>query len=145
MAAVDAAAVSSGISIDSLMLAAGAAVVDATPDGAPVTVLCGPGNNGGDGYVAARLLRERGCTVSIFADTRPAGDTAAARALAQWAGPIGALADFRPSGERIVIDALYGAGLSRPITGRRRRCHRATQRQRRRSNRGRCALRRRWR
>ncbi len=117
MAAVDAAAVSSGISIDRLMAAAGAAVADATPVGHSIAVLCGPGNNGGDGYVAARLLRERGRDVSIFADIRPKGDSSAARAASQWDGPVGALAGFQPYDDLIVIDALFGAGLSRAMDG----------------------------
>ena len=117
MAAVDAAAVSSGVIIDTLMNAAGTAVADATPPGLPVAVLCGPGNNGGDGYVAARILRERGADVCVYADGQPKRDSAAARAVLYWQGAVRVLADFMPSANMVVIDALYGAGLSRPIDG----------------------------
>lgn len=117
MAAVDAMAVSSGISIDSLMMAAGTAVAEATPPSLPVAVLCGPGNNGGDGYVAARLLLDRGADVSVFADDQLRRGSAAARAASRWEGPVRSLADFLPSANMVVIDALYGAGLSRPNDG----------------------------
>lgn len=117
MAATDAVAVASGISTDRLMAAAGRAVADATPIDGPIAVLCGPGNNGGDGFVAARLLKDRGAAVSVFADGPPRGDGAAARAAFQWQGTVGTLAKFAPSPGMVVIDALYGAGLTRPIDG----------------------------
>ena len=117
MAAVDAAAVASRISTDRLMAAAGKAVADATPMDGPIAVLCGPGNNGGDGYVAARLLQNRGAEVFIFADGPPRGDGAAARTALQWQGTAGTLAEFAPSRNMVVVDALYGAGLTRPIEG----------------------------
>jgi len=117
MAAADAAAAASGLGIDRLMVAAGVAVADAVSGGAPVAVLCGPGNNGGDGYVAARILQERGETVSVFAEAAPRQGSAAARAAALWKGPVRALSPFTPTPDMVVIDALYGAGLTRPIAG----------------------------
>jgi ADP-dependent NAD(P)H-hydrate dehydratase / NAD(P)H-hydrate epimerase len=117
MTAVDAAAVASGLSIDTLMAAAGKAVADATPYGQPIAILCGPGNNGGDGYIAACVLRERGADVKVFASGPPRGAGAASRAASLWQGPVHTLADFLPSRDMIVIDALYGAGLTRPIYG----------------------------
>jgi NAD(P)H-hydrate epimerase len=116
MAAADAAAIASGMSLDQLMEAAGRAVADETPPGNPVLVLCGPGNNGGDGFVAARLLAAAGRTVRVFADGPPKG--AAARSAATlWAGDISPLAAFHPEAGCVVIDALFGAGLTGPITG----------------------------
>lgn len=116
MAAADAAAAASGLPIDRLMEAAGRAVADLASYHGAVTVLCGPGNNGGDGYVAARILRQRGVAVTVHADTHPA-DGAAARAAGLWTGGTKPLAAFQPHAEGLVIDALFGAGLSRPIDG----------------------------
>jgi len=78
-----------------------------------VLVLCGPGNNGGDGYRAAAYLAAQGWPVSVAAPAPPSGE--AAQAAADWRGPV---VDFAPQeAERadLVIDALFGAGLSRPI------------------------------
>ena len=93
------------------------------PAAARVLVLCGPGNNGGDGYVAARRLVDAGCTVtlaSLVARDHLSGD--AARAAAIWQGPIIDLAadglatvDFEAVD--LVVDALFGAGLARDIAG----------------------------
>ncbi len=123
-ATADSAAVAAGLSIDSLMGSAGAAVADAVAEIAQgrcsVSVLCGPGNNGGDGYVAARLMAERGFRVSLFAARAPAEDGPAGRAAARArdAGLVPRpLAEFRPSSGDLVVDALYGAGLSRPLAG----------------------------
>jgi NAD(P)H-hydrate epimerase len=118
MAAADRRAVASGRSIDALMRRAGAAVaaravLRATP-GAAIAVLCGPGNNGGDGYVAAAILQRHGFAVAVFAARSPS-DGPAARAAAGVVTH--ELADFDAARFAIVIDALYGAGLSRPITG----------------------------
>ncbi len=77
-------------------------------------VLCGPGNNGGDGYVAARLLARRGVHVRVAALAEPGTELARAARRA-WAGPVEALGDelaFAP----LIIDALFGVGLSRPLT-----------------------------
>jgi NAD(P)H-hydrate epimerase len=104
-----------------LMEAAGAAVADAvaarwTPR--PVVVLAGPGNNGGDGFVAARLLAERGWPVRVAllgAREALAGD--AALAAARWTDPVVPLAPACLDGAGLVIDAVFGAGLSRPVAG----------------------------
>ncbi len=80
-----------------------------------VIVLAGPGNNGGDGYVAARLLAERGWPVAVASLTPPRAGSDAAAAAARWRGPNVA---FRPAEvERadLVIDALFGAGLTRAL------------------------------
>lgn len=83
--------------------------------------LCGPGNNGGDGYAAARLWQAQGGT-SVIAELsdRAQGDALMNRTLAQQAGiPLlsaAAIADALPPCD-VVVDALFGTGLSRPITG----------------------------
>lgn len=121
MVAADAAAARQGLGVDRLMLAAGRAVADATcgqlERGARIAVLCGPGNNGGDGYVAARILAERGFAVDLYADAAPTRNGAAARAHADWCGETRPFDHFELGSHCLVIDALYGAGLSRPIDG----------------------------
>ncbi|MBN9562829.1 MAG: NAD(P)H-hydrate dehydratase [Alphaproteobacteria bacterium] len=80
-------------------------------------VLCGPGNNGGDGYVAARLLAEEGWPVSVAALAPPRDGSDAAGAARCWRGP---MADFSPheaARAELVIDAVFGAGLARDVTG----------------------------
>ena len=79
-------------------------------------ILCGPGNNGGDGYVVARILAEAGCTVRVRALGTPvSGD--AALAASQWRGATQPLAGFVPTPGAVVVDALFGAGLTRPLEG----------------------------
>lgn len=80
--------------------------------GAEVLVLCGPGNNGGDGYVAAAALRRAGLPVRVAASGEPATDLAQ-RARAGWSGPVESLAKTTPAA--ILVDALFGTGLSRPL------------------------------
>ncbi len=117
MGAADRAAIAAGTPGAVLMERAGAAVADAVvkrfrPQA--VTVLCGPGNNGGDGYVAARLLKARGWPVTVRTLGAPA--TADARgAAAQWDGSTVAL-NGALTGD-LFIDALFGAGLSKPLEG----------------------------
>jgi hydroxyethylthiazole kinase-like uncharacterized protein yjeF len=122
MAQADRAAIAAGTPSSTLMERAGRAVAEAvlrrTRHGASVLVLCGPGNNGGDGFVAARLLRERGHLVEIAL----LGDRAALRGDAavmadRWTGPLTAIADAAPERCDVVVDALFGAGLSRPLSG----------------------------
>ncbi len=67
---------------------AGRAVADAVPYRAPVAVLCGPGNNGGDGYVAARRLAADGLAVTVHAETPPRPGSAAAHHAGLWHGPV---------------------------------------------------------
>lgn len=79
----------------------------------PALVLCGPGNNGGDGYVAARHLAERGVKVRVAALTEPRSD-AAKWARSQWSGMVEQLsADTK--GSPLIIDALFGTGLTRGL------------------------------
>ena len=84
----------------------------------PLTVLCGPGNNGGDGLVAARVLSERGWPVRVAmlgSVTALHGD--AARAAARWPGAVEALQPAALDGAALVIDGIFGAGLTRPVEG----------------------------
>jgi len=82
-----------------------------------VHVLCGPGNNGGDGYVVARLLQESGVAVSIWASGPPRLGSDAALAVAECPVEARPLAEFMPEPGSIVVDALFGAGLSKPVGG----------------------------
>jgi NAD(P)H-hydrate epimerase len=104
-----------------LMENAGRAVADAVARrGArrPVLVLCGPGNNGGDGLVVARVLAKRGWPVRLaLLGNRQALKGDAALAAGRWTGPVEPLGPAAIEGATLVIDALFGAGLSRPIEG----------------------------
>jgi ADP-dependent NAD(P)H-hydrate dehydratase / NAD(P)H-hydrate epimerase len=104
-----------------LMENAGRAVADAVSRRWPprsVAVLCGPGNNGGDGFVAARILAERGWPVRLaLLGDRAALRGDAAAAAARWPGNIEPLGIDALAGAGLVIDALFGAGLARPIDG----------------------------
>ena len=116
MNAADAAAIAGGVSGAALMERAGAAAAAAIAERfAPreVRVLAGPGNNGGDGYVVARLLAEQGWPVRVEALAAPRSvDAATARAA--WTGAVHSLTPGI-SAESLVIDALFGAGLNRPL------------------------------
>ncbi|MGG5820989.1 NAD(P)H-hydrate dehydratase [Falsiroseomonas sp. HW251] len=120
MARADAAAIAGGIPGIVLMEAAGRAVARAAMRRfRPVRtlVLAGPGNNGGDGWVAARLLEQAGWPVSVAPLARPRPGTDAALAAARWRGPV---VDFSPAEAAragLVIDAVFGAGLSKPVEG----------------------------
>lgn len=117
MAAADRAAIAAGTPGLVLMERAGQAVTEAVVQRfrpQPVVVLCGPGNNGGDGYVIARLLKARNWPVEVRALAEPATPDAQAM-RARWDGevkpPGGAF------GDGLVVDAMFGAGLSRALDG----------------------------
>ena len=78
-------------------------------------VLCGPGNNGGDGYVAARLLAHQGWPVVVAALAPPLPGSDAARASARWHGPNVPFTAAEAVRADLVIDAVFGAGLSRDL------------------------------
>lgn len=120
-------AVERGISLASLMDAAGAAiaseVTSRVPEG-PVCVVCGPGNNGGDGWVAARLMHEQGRTVQVFSVREPdemvgiAGDAARKARDSGVDFRVGVPDDVGSSCEcAVVVDALLGTGSELPLRG----------------------------
>jgi len=118
MSRADAFAVAHGVPSLTLMENAGRAAADAIAvrfKPCAVTVLCGPGNNGGDGFVVARLLDEFGFIVRVAHDAEPKGDAAAMSD--QWKGTRVALEPEALDGAKLVVDGLFGAGLSRPLEG----------------------------
>ncbi|MFK0334992.1 NAD(P)H-hydrate dehydratase [Rhizobium sp. NPDC090275] len=120
MTTVDAAAAASGIDSFGLMLQAGAGVAAAFlrhyPSARRAVVLCGPGNNGGDGYVAARCLQDSGVAVAVFHLGDPDRlKSDAARAFSGWSGEGAPIEAYQPAGGDVVIDALFGAGLTRAV------------------------------
>lgn len=126
MGRADAAAIAGGMPGASLMQAAGEAiaqVVRAHWSPSNLLVLCGPGNNGGDGFVAARLLREAGWPVRLMllgAPERLSGDAAHHADL--WPGEVESLSEPAVRAAvgdwaELAIDALFGAGLARPLEG----------------------------
>jgi hydroxyethylthiazole kinase-like uncharacterized protein yjeF len=122
MAEADRLTIEAGTPGITLMEAAGLAVAEAVhgllPQGGRVAVMTGPGNNGGDGFVAARLLSEAGYDVTVgllSSRDRLKGD--AAFAAAAWTGFSRGLSPNIGDGMDLVVDALFGAGLDRPIEG----------------------------
>lgn len=115
MRAAERRAVAAGTSIATLMENAGARVAETTyrlSSGASILIVCGRGNNGGDGYVAARVLKANGANVRVASIGQPTSDEAS-RARALWDGPEVPL--FEAVGSPVLVDALFGTGLSRPI------------------------------
>ncbi|MGI9437270.1 MAG: NAD(P)H-hydrate dehydratase [Geminicoccaceae bacterium] len=121
MRAADAAAIEQGIAGIELMENAGKAVADSVMQAYPpgkTIVLCGPGNNGGDGFVAARHLAGSGWPVRVLLHGDPGqltGDAAIARD--RWDGETVKLDPSAIEDAELAIDALFGAGLTRPIEG----------------------------
>ena len=121
MAAADAAAIAGGIPGLVLMEAAGRAVARAAARRfrpCRTLVLAGPGNNGGDGWVAARLLEQAGWPVAVAPLAMPRPGSDAALAAARWRGPVVDFAVAEAARAGLVIDAVFGAGLSKPVEGR---------------------------
>jgi ADP-dependent NAD(P)H-hydrate dehydratase / NAD(P)H-hydrate epimerase len=122
MGEADGAAEASGVDGFGLMEAAGSAVavaVGARWPMRPVTVLCGPGKNGGAGFVAARHLAAAGWPVKLaLLGSREKLTGEAARAAGLWQGPLVPFSSECLDGAGIVIDAIFGAGLSRPVDGK---------------------------
>lgn len=126
MAEADRLAAAGGVPSLDLMENAGRAVAEAAlklaadlaRPSARIAVLCGPGNNGGDGFVAARHLRDRGFDVRLFLlGERAALKGDAAEMARRWPLPIRPATPDALQSMNIVIDALFGAGLSRPLDG----------------------------
>jgi hydroxyethylthiazole kinase-like uncharacterized protein yjeF len=115
MRAAEAEAIAAGTPVETLMERAGQAAAEAIWRFAgplPALVLCGPGNNGGDGYVVARELAARGVPVRVAAFAEPKSGAAKA-ARDSWAGIPEPLADAGRA--PMLIDALFGTGLGRPL------------------------------
>lgn len=120
MRAADAEAIRRGTPGAELMRRAGEGAADALrrrrPD-APVLVLCGPGSNGGDGFVMARRLAALGAAVRVAATPTAPGASDAAAARAAYPGEVAPLEAISPRPTEVVVDALFGAGLSRSLQG----------------------------
>lgn len=116
MRAAEDALIAKGITVDALMQTAGQGAADwvwRVAGHRKVTVLCGPGNNGGDGYVIATALHDRGGQVQVVAACEPA--TAAARnARALYRG--GVLGPDAPTRGEVLVDCLFGSGLTRALS-----------------------------
>ncbi|MDX2257475.1 MAG: NAD(P)H-hydrate dehydratase [Hyphomicrobiaceae bacterium] len=122
MAEADRLAIAGGIASLDLMEAAGRAVAEAahamTRPGSRIAVVCGPGNNGGDGFVAARHLMDFGHDVGVACLaqwSRLTGD--AAQMARRWKGPVHPLSSPLIEEADLIVDALFGAGLTRPLDG----------------------------
>jgi ADP-dependent NAD(P)H-hydrate dehydratase / NAD(P)H-hydrate epimerase len=116
MRSAEQSAIDGGTGVEQLMERAGEALAEAAyrfGGPVPTLILCGPGNNGGDGYVAARRLAERGAEVRVAALAEPKSD-AAKWARSQWNGLVEPLSqDTSPA--PLMIDALFGTGLKRGL------------------------------
>jgi len=117
MRAAEDALIAGGTSVAELMKRAGAGAAEwvwrmagGSSGGRPVTVLCGPGNNGGDGYVIARVLAARGVPVSVVAPLAPVTEAAKA-ARAGWGGETAPFAEGA-----VLVDCLFGTGLTRALS-----------------------------
>jgi ADP-dependent NAD(P)H-hydrate dehydratase / NAD(P)H-hydrate epimerase len=116
MRAAEQAAIDDGTSVETLMERAGVALAEATVRFAgplPALIVCGPGNNGGDGYVAARHLADRGIRARVAALDDPKSD-AAKWARSAFKGEVDQLGAGTPSAP-ILIDCLFGTGLKKPL------------------------------
>lgn len=116
MRSAEEALIAAGTSVDELMQRAGRGAADYVwrlSGGRSVTVLCGPGNNGGDGYVIAEAIRERGGAVQVIAAVEPATEAASA-ARAGFAGTV-LRPDAAVRGE-VFVDCLFGTGLTRRLS-----------------------------
>ncbi|MFN3517196.1 MAG: NAD(P)H-hydrate dehydratase [Novosphingobium sp.] len=117
MRAAEAALIAGGTSVDELMQRAGRGAAEwvwRIAGGRSVTVLTGPGNNGGDGWVIAEAIRQRGGDVVVVKAAEPASD-AAKNARAAYGGPV-----LGPDAQRhgqVFVDCLFGTGLTRPLSG----------------------------
>jgi hydroxyethylthiazole kinase-like uncharacterized protein yjeF len=112
MRGAEEALIAGGETVDSLMQRAGNGAAEwvwRMAAGRPVTVLCGPGNNGGDGYVIAETLRRRELAVTVVAPMEPKAK-AAQRARAAFEGEIG-----QKGKGGVLVDCLFGSGLTRPL------------------------------
>lgn len=121
MAKADALAIKSGVASLTLMANAGQAVFDdiiAHYEMCQTLILCGPGNNGGDGYVVARLLKQAGwpVRVAVFGGAKKLGGDAKEHAE-RWDGRSQPATVEALKGARLIVDGLLGAGLDRDVNG----------------------------
>src|SRR3982751_5752917 len=115
MRTAEQAAIDAGDTVENLMERAGSALAEAIFQYAgsrPALILCGPGNNGGDGYAAARHLQARGVPVRVAALADPA-TVAAKWARGQWNGAVEDPGSAEPA--PVLVDCLFGTGLKRPL------------------------------
>lgn len=122
MTEADRSAIAAGIPGSVLMHNAGGAVareiIGRWPS-RPTTVLCGPGNNGGDGFVAAAALAQAGWPVRVaLLGSRQTLRGDAAFHAARWEGGVANMTPEAIEGAELVVDALFGSGLSRPLEPR---------------------------
>jgi len=117
MRAAEQAAFDTGVDEYGLMETAGAAAAEIiwrAGHKRDALVLCGPGNNGGDGYVIARILRDRGVPVRVAA-LGESRTVSSQRARAAWGGPVEDMMTAAPATQ--LVDALFGTGLTRGLDG----------------------------
>lgn len=115
MRAAEQAVMTQGVSEAALMDRAGRAIAQAVARlaaGREILVLCGSGNNGGDGYIAAARLREQGQAVRVAALAEPRSE-GCRRAAELWGGAVTTLDKVEPG--PVLVDALFGTGLSRGL------------------------------
>lgn len=122
MSTADNLAVEHGVPSLTLMENAGRSVADAArrlvPPGSRVAVLCGPGNNGGDGFVAARHLKRASYDVRLYLiGPRDALKGDAFEMARRFDGPVREMTPDAVESVHLIIDALFGAGLTRPLSG----------------------------
>lgn len=116
MRAAEQAVFDAGTSVSELMETAGGGAAEwirRLAGGRSVTILCGPGNNGGDGYVIARRLRDAGNKVQVIAPLTPVTD-AARIAQARWGGMVAK--NHTGIHGHVLVDCLFGSGLARPLS-----------------------------
>jgi hydroxyethylthiazole kinase-like uncharacterized protein yjeF len=122
MGEADRLTIAGGVAGIKLMEEAGRAVADAVARahrlGVRIVVVAGPGNNGGDGFVAARVLAQRGYPVRLLlVGERGQLERDAAQAAERWSGAVEAASPDALAGAGVIIDALFGAGLNRAVDG----------------------------
>ncbi len=121
MAEADRLTIASGVAGITLMRNAGeavAAAVQGVVGAGRVLIVCGMGNNGGDGFVAARALAAMGRDVVVMlAGDRDKLKGDAALAAREWLGPVIGPESGAVAGAAVIVDALFGAGLDRAVSG----------------------------